>query len=623
MAFQPGYQKVTQMSSIQWTDGYNGNDQSMSDQFGIELVATKDRVAFEPYFLGNDAHNSPRAENQNIIWRSVNGTCDVSIYVGKVKLVEYSVGGYTLHFEKNSSKKTNKNFFKANSRCHTRDKRVEFILALDATDDPSSGNIEVPVLYNSVANKYNPVVGDDIYVDVHSSSYFLKSIGTSGFDYYESPEAEGGWLTPENPRGLRFGMAAYETGLMIYPKSGHPNWQAVFMCDGQPSATLGGSARYRIDIYGTASPTANVTSTIRSIENGNDSGDFAIETIQDIVNDGSSIGWTTNILAEREYYDRLLQNGQWEDASIQLENAVAVTDLTAPHGVFTNNLEKVIRPIAGGEAYRAQLNYTIRDSYGNNIEKQFVLKGDVLENPTNQVIEVTNFSSLSSGTNTDLGDFTYDLPHRGVLSVQLKIGHLSNSQIDELKKGRVLTITNFISDGGFLRVERTQVTFDIIDINPYNQYILTQPFLMLIRRHNRPGTQLSGYAGYQIGLLNRTFNFDIVCRMPFEYGMEVFTPGGGSRLTAGGRQFKVVARTTGQMQSPLHTVSIPELVNDGTFVVTNSKKNSYVVATLNYSQKRLEITLNSNLGGFYSSGTFPGHTGSLGGSQYDITVYRI
>lgn len=611
------------MSSIQWTDGYNGNDQSMSDQFGIELVATKDRVAFEPYFLGNDAHNSPRAENQNIIWRSVNGTCDVSIYVGKVKLVEYSVGGYTLHFEKNSSKKTNKNFFKANSRCHTRDKRVEFILALDATDDPSSGNIEVPVLYNSVANKYNPVVGDDIYVDVHSSSYFLKSIGTSGFDYYESPEAEGGWLTPENPRGLRFGMAAYETGLMIYPKSGHPNWQAVFMCDGQPSATLGGSARYRIDIYGTASPTANVTSTIRSIENGNDSGDFAIETIQDIVNDGSSIGWTTNILAEREYYDRLLQNGQWEDASIQLENAVAVTDLTAPHGVFTNNLEKVIRPIAGGEAYRAQLNYTIRDSYGNNIEKQFVLKGDVLENPTNQVIEVTNFSSLSSGTNTDLGDFTYDLPHRGVLSVQLKIGHLSNSQIDELKKGRVLTITNFISDGGFLRVERTQVTFDIIDINPYNQYILTQPFLMLIRRHNRPGTQLSGYAGYQIGLLNRTFNFDIVCRMPFEYGMEVFTPGGGSRLTAGGRQFKVVARTTGQMQSPLHTVSIPELVNDGTFVVTNSKKNSYVVATLNYSQKRLEITLNSNLGGFYSSGTFPGHTGSLGGSQYDITVYRI
>lgn len=621
--FQPGYQKVTQMSSEQWTDGYNGNDQSMSDQFGIELVATKDRVAFEPYFLGNDAHNSPKNENQNIIWRSVNNTCDVSIYVGKVKKIDYSFGGFVVHFEKSSATKTNKNFFKANSRCHTRDKRVEFILHSDATDNGSSGNIEAGALYNSVANKYNPGAGDDIYVDVASSSYFSKSIGTSGFDYYENPEGLGGWLDPDNPRGLRFGIAAQETGLMIYPKSGQPNWQAVFICDGQPSAVFGGSARYRIDIYGTASPTANVTSTIRSIENGNDSGDFAIETIQDIVNDGSSIGWTTNIIAEHDYYDSILQNGQWEDASIKLENAVAVTDLTAPNGVFTNNLEKVIRPIAGGEAYRAQLNYTIRDSYGNNIEKQFVLKGDVLENPTNQIIEVTNFSSISSGVNTDLGDFYYDLPHRGVLSVQLKIGHLSNSQIDELKKDRVLTITNYLTDGGFLRAERLQVTFDIIDINPSNQYILTQPFLMLIKRHNRIGSELNGYAAYQIGLLNRTFNFEIVCRMPFEYGMEVFTPGGGSRLTAGGRQFKVVARATGQLYTPQTNISIPELVNDGTYVVTNSKKNSYVVATLNYSLKRLEITLNSNLGGYYASGSFPGHGGSLGGSQYDITVYRI
>lgn len=611
------------MSAAQWTDGYNGNDQSMSDQFGIELVATKDRVAFEPYFLGNDAHNSPRAENQNIVWRSVNSTCDVSIYVGRVKEVEFSFGGYSVHFEKNSSKKTNKNFFKNGSRCHTRDKRVEFILNQDGRDDPDSGNIEVSASYNSVANKYNPVAGDDIYVDVESSSYFLYPTGTSGFDYYENPNAEGGWLDPENPRGLRFGIAAQESGLMIYPKSGKPNWQAVFMCDGQPNATIGGSARYRIDIYGTSSPTASVTSTIRSIENGNDSGDFAIETIQDIVNDGSSIGWTTNIQAERDYYDRLLQNGQWENASIKLENAVAVTDLTAPHGVFTNNLEKVIRPIAGGEAYRAQLNYTIRDSYGNNIEKQFVIKGDVLENPTNQVIEVTSFQYLGSNAHTNLGDFSYDLPHRGVLSVQLKIGHLSNSQLDELRKTRVLTILKYVGNAGtgLLRVERTQVTFDIVDINPYNQYILTQPFLMLIQRHGVP--QILGAASFQIAVLTRTFNFSITASMPFEYGMEVFTPGGGSRLTAGGRQFKVVARTTGTMQGPMSTVSIPELVNDGTFVVTNSKKNSYAVATLNYSLKRLEITLNSNLGGFYSSGTFPGHSGSLGGSQYDITVYRI
>lgn len=613
------------MSAAQWTDGYNGNDQSMSDQFGIELVATKDRVAFEPYFLGNDAHNSPRAENQNIVWRSVNSTCDVSIYVGKVKKVEFSFGGFGLHFEKNSSKKTNKNFFKNGSRCHTRDKRVEFILNSDGRDDATSGNIEVTAAYNSVANKFNPVAGDDIYVDVASSTYFLYPTGTNGFDYYENPEAEGGWLDPDNPRGLRFGIAAQESGLMIYPKSGKPNWQAVFMCDGQPSATFGGSARYRIDIYGTASPTANVTSTIRSIENGNDSGDFAIETIQDIVNDGSSIGWTTNIQAERTYYDRLLQNGQWEDASIKLENAVAVTDLTAPHGVFTNNLEKIIRPVAGGEAYRAQLNYTIRDSYGNNIEKQFVLKGDVLENPTNNIIEVTNFSSLSSGAHTNLGDFEYDLPHRGVLSVQLKIGHLSNSQIDELKKDRVLTITKYQGNAGtgLLRVERTQVTFDVIDINPSNQYILTQPFLMLAQRHGRVGEDINAYAAFQAAVLTRTFNFELYASMPFEYGMEVFTPGGGSRLTAGGRQFKVVARVTGALFSPQTNVSIPELVNDGTYVVTNSKKNSYVVATLNYSLKRLEISLNSNLGGFYSSGTFPGHGGSLGGTTYDITVYRI